>query len=251
MSAGYVLQFNNRTFGDFVIDVTGLNIHADQYRSKGDSKANKLRVFWDIESDYVVGKLLVALVEYEMSRFDEPSEEFKDGSERCVDIANRLLAGSPRLDSLKDHATILDARHLAEQIRRMEESLETDPALAIGTAKELIETYCKTILAERDVEVESTWNIPQLTKAVLRELDLVPENVPESSRGADVIKRILGNLGSLGNYLAELRGLFGTGHGKHGCSLGLETRHAKLAVGAAATLVTFLFETHNEIGVRK
>jgi len=46
--------------------------------------------------------------------------------------------------------------------------------------------------------------------------------------------------------LAELRGLYGTGHGKHGKASGLSPRHAKLAVGAAATLTTFLFETHME-----
>ena len=48
------------------------------------------------------------------------------------------------------------------------------------------------------------------------------------------------------NGLAELRGLYGTGHGKHGKTSGLSPRHAKLAVGAAATLATFLFQTHME-----
>jgi hypothetical protein len=46
--------------------------------------------------------------------------------------------------------------------------------------------------------------------------------------------------------LAELRGLYGTGHGKDGKTQGVKPRHAKLAVGAAATLTTFLFETHKE-----
>ena len=45
---------------------------------------------------------------------------------------------------------------LAEQIRRMKDSVETDPSLAIGTAKELIETCCKTILAERGQAISGT-----------------------------------------------------------------------------------------------
>ena len=49
-----------------------------------------------------------------------------------------------------------------------------------------------------------------------------------------------------GNALAELRGLYGTGHGKHGKASGLNARHAKLAVGASSTLAIFLFETHKE-----
>lgn len=31
----------------------------------------------------------------------------------------------------------------------MRESVDEDPALAVGTAKELIETVCKTIMEER------------------------------------------------------------------------------------------------------
>jgi hypothetical protein len=60
---------------------------------------------------------------------------------------------------------------------------------------------------------------------------------------AILFKRLLSNLGTIGNGLAELRGLYGTGHGKHGKTSALSARHAKLAVGAAAT---FLFDTHKE-----
>jgi hypothetical protein len=81
-------------------------------------------------------------------------------------------------------------------------------------------------------------------QAALKELKLVPEGIPEKARGADVIKRLLSNLGTIGNGLAELRGLYGTGHGQHGATTGLEPRHARLAVGSAATLCTFMFETH-------
>lgn len=155
-------------------------------------------------------------------------------------------AGMPSLDGIKENAAEFDAKHLAEQIRRMEQSIESDPPLAIGTAKELIETTCKTILAERGKPVAGTPDIPTLTKETLKELKLVPDGVPDSARGSDVIRRLLSNLGTIGNGLAELRGLYGTGHGKHGQTSGLNARHAKLAVGAAATLTTFLFETHKE-----
>jgi len=155
-------------------------------------------------------------------------------------------AGLPSLDGIKESAAEFDAKHLSEQIRRIEQSIESDPALAIGTAKELIETCCKTILAERGKTVVGTPDIPALTKETLKELKLVPDGVPDSARGSDVIKRLLSNLGTIGNGLAELRSLYGTGHGKHGKTSGLSSRHAKLAVGAAATLTTFLFETHKE-----
>jgi hypothetical protein len=246
MSGGLVLKFSDRTFGEFVYETAGLDIHDGKYTATGTSKANKLRAFWKVERDHTVGELILALVDYDATLNPAQDAEAKALAKTCRQIATRLLAGSPSLSPLKEHANILNATHLAEQIRRMEASVETDPALAIGTAKELIETCCKTILAERGKPVSGTPDVSTLTKETLKELKLVPEGVPDAARGADVIKRLLSNLGSIGNALAELRGLYGTGHGKHGSASGLGTRHAKLAVGAAATLTVFLFETHME-----
>jgi hypothetical protein len=154
-------------------------------------------------------------------------------------------SGEPFLDDLKKIVTPFDAQHLANQIRRMQEAVDNDPALAIGTAKELIETTCKTILADRGKPVKGTPDIPALTKDTFRELKLVPEGISDAARGAETIKRLLSNLATIGQGLAELRGLYGTGHGKHRAASGLEPRHARMAVGAAANLCTFLFETHS------
>ncbi|MCC7277915.1 MAG: abortive infection family protein [Chromatiaceae bacterium] len=246
MGGGYVLNFSDRTFGEFVHEAVDIEIHTDEYSIHGSSKAKKLRAFWEVESDYLVGRLLNALIDYAQDTARETTEEAKNLAERSRAIASRLLAGGPSLDDLKQKAKSLDANHLAEQIRRMEDSVETDPSLAIGTAKELIETCCKTILSERGQEISGTPDIPTLTKATLKELNLVPEGVPNAARGADVIKRLLSNLSTIGHGLAELRGLYGTGHGQHGSTSGLTTRHAKLAVGAASTLAVFLFETHEQ-----
>lgn len=246
MGSGYVLNFSDRTFGDFVHEAVDIEIHSEKYTINGTSKAKKLRAFWEKESDYIVGRLLNALIDETEDTTPERTEGDKKLRDRCREIASRLIAGGPSLDDLKQKAQCLDANHLAEQIRRMEDAVETDPSLAIGTAKELIETCCKTILAVRGVAISGTPDIPSLTKATLKELNLVPEGVPNAARGAAVIKRLLSNLSTVGHGLAELRGLYGTGHGQHGSTAGLTTRHAKLAVGAASTLAVFLFETHEQ-----
>lgn len=61
----------------------------------------------------------------------------------------------------------------------------------------------------------------------------------------------MSNLASVTQGLAEIRNLYGTGHGKDGKRRGLLPRHARLAVGAATTLVTFLLDTHRERGNAK
>lgn len=155
-------------------------------------------------------------------------------------------AGTPSLNSIKEVATHFDAKHLADQIRRIEQSVEADPALAIGTAKELVETCCRTILAERGKIISGTPDIAALTKQAFRELKLLPDNIPDQAKGSDTIKRLLSNLATISQGLAEIRNLYGTGHGKQGTYKPVSSRHAKLAVGASVTLATFLFDTHKE-----
>lgn len=246
MSSGYVLNFSDRTFGEFMAETANIDIHSDAYASGGTSKANKLRTYWKLETDYNVGKLILSLIEYSNAHSLNSAEDAPATIERCKHIAARLLAGAPTLESLKTHARKIDAGHLAAQIRRMESSVDADPALAIGTAKELVETVCKTILAERGKSISGTPDMPTLTKETFKELKLVPDGVPDAAKGGEVIKRLLSNLGTVGNGLAELRGLYGSGHGKLANASGLKPRHAKLAVGAAATLASFLLETHLE-----
>ena len=45
-------------------------------------------------------------------------------------------------------------------------------------------------------------DMPALTKETLKELKLVPEDIHEASRGSDIFKRLLSNLGTIGNGLA-------------------------------------------------
>ena len=243
MKTGFVIGHTDRTFGDLVGDVAGIDIHAEEYCSKGTSKANKFRVFWEKASDTSVGKVLLKLIR---ECKESPRSEDLQLIEECEAITNRLLAGATNLNGLAEIAAQFDADYLLQQITRMEEAVESDPALAIGTAKELIETCCKTILEERGESFGKNPDMPELTKAVFRQLRLIPDDVPEATEGAESIKRVLSNLGSISNELARLRNLYGTGHGKPVDTPSLSPRHAKLAVGSAATLVRFLFESHTE-----
>ena len=243
MATGYVIGHSDRTFGNLVSDIAGIDIHSEEYCSKGTSKANKFRVFWEKESDTLVGRVLLELIREckERSQPEEPQL-----IEECETITNRLLAGAPNLSGLAEIVAQFDADYLRQQIIRMEEAVGSDPALAIGTAKELIETCCKTILEERGESCAKDADMPELTKAAFRQLKMTRDDVPDAMEGAEAIKRVLSNLGSISNELVRLRNLYGTGHGKLADAPGLSPRHAKLAVGSAATLVRFLFESHTE-----
>lgn len=81
-----------------------------------------------------------------------------------------------------------------EEVRRIEQGIASDPTQAIGSAKELIETTCKTILAERGKPVTDKPEALPLVRCTAEELQLVPSNVPDATKGAETIKKLLGNL---------------------------------------------------------
>ena len=150
------------------------------------------------------------------------------------------------LSEVAEAAETMEAPELRRQIDRMRAAVDADPALAIGTAKELIESTCRTILQERGVDAPRDWDVNRLVGATRDALGLLPESIPDSVKGTSVIRKLLGQLGAVAQSIAEIRNLYGTGHGKEGRHRGIAPRHARLAVGAAATLATFLLETHEE-----
>lgn len=262
MDGGYVLDFSDasigRFFGEYDVD-----IHSERYQTIGSSKAKKMRDFWRIEPDELVGPVLLALIEHSEAMHLKTSYGFThteedevqtrkrtELTEQCKGIANRLAGSGPPLGPLKATTKVFDSKYITDQISRMEKAVSSDPALAIGTAKELVETCCKTLLQERGEHMAGTHDISELSKATFKALRLMPEDVPQAAKGRKIIKKLLQNLSTVGSGLAELRNIYGTGHGKDGKTNGLSHRHAKLAVGSAATLVTFLFDTHQETRVQ-
>lgn len=143
-------------------------------------------------------------------------------------------------------ADVLDAAWMRAEIERLERAADSDPALAIGTAKDLVETCCKTILGQRGIPISAKADLPELTKLLAKELKLLPDDVAEHRKGAETVRLILRNLSAITQYLAALRGLYGTGHGRDGKHRGLQPRHARLAVGAAVTFIDFMVATYRE-----
>jgi len=158
------------------------------------------------------------------------------------------LDGGRSISRARSVADALEAGWMQKEIERLENWVDRDPALAIGTAKDLVESCCKTILSKRGIEVSNKLDISDLTKKLTKELKLVPEEISEEAKGSETIRLILRNLSALTKYLAELRGLYGSGHGRDGKHRGLEPRHARLAVGAAVAFIDFITETHKQRG---
>ena len=75
---------------------------------------------------------------------------------------------------------------------------------------------------------------------------MVPDEISEKAKGAEAIRLILRNLSALTQYVAELIGLYGSGHGKDGKHRGLEPRHTRIAVGAVVIFIDFVTSTYHK-----
>jgi hypothetical protein len=92
MSGGYVLNFSNRTFDEFVVESTGRSIYDEKYSHGSGSKANQLRGFCTEESNPVVARLLGNLLDLvESETLSEDVALIAD----CRKIVARLSASNP------------------------------------------------------------------------------------------------------------------------------------------------------------
>jgi hypothetical protein len=90
MSSGYVLDFSDAAFASFFAESVKRDIHDNRYTKYGTSKAKKLRAFWDIEPDHIVGKVLAELIELWQYKKLEPSANELAMMKRCREIVARL-----------------------------------------------------------------------------------------------------------------------------------------------------------------
>jgi hypothetical protein len=92
MGDGYVLNFSNRSFDEFVSDSTGRLIGDTKYDYGSGSKANRLRGFWKVESNPVVAKLLGDLLDYAV---EHGAQETDPHFARCRRAIARLRQTGP------------------------------------------------------------------------------------------------------------------------------------------------------------
>lgn len=152
---------------------------------------------------------------------------------------------------ISDIKTEFDSDYVNSQVTLMYELINTAPNSAIGKAKELLEICCKTILDQLKIEYSTETTVIQLMKRTCDILELNAKKIPEERKGSEIASKILGNLSNITQGMAELRNLYGDGHGKNKDFKTLPPRYAHLAVGASVTTVHFLWETYKDRNKRK
>lgn len=162
---------------------------------------------------------------------------FSDDGRSIGTPLSPLVASS--LDALTDPTVI------EEHLDRIARAVEShDPAQAIGSAKELIESTPKIVLTHTGYEVTGREELPELVKLAQEQLHVHPTQAKAGPDGTGPVKKILGAASTIATGVAELRNAgFGTGHGGAAPRSGLGPRHARLAVNSARTWCEFILDT--------
>lgn len=136
MSEGYVMDFSNKTFEEFIYDSIRVNIYDDKYLYSSGSKANRLRGFFSLEQSSKVGKLLTALLDYWHTKaiageYGFNFEKDEDIYKECLKIVRKLNEDViiEEIDVIKEIEDDRDFSLLAKSIRESIDKNEPEAAL--------------------------------------------------------------------------------------------------------------------------
>ncbi|MGY8527583.1 abortive infection family protein [Paracidovorax citrulli] len=131
-----------------------------------------------------------------------------------------------------------DAEHIKLAWTKALERRETDPEGAITSARTLLESLCKHILEEMEVEHGDVPDLNRLYSLAAKALNLSPSQHTEL-----VFKQILGGCTAVVEGLGAVRNRLSDSHGKGKASAKPAARHAELAVNLAGSVALFLLAT--------
>jgi len=134
------------------------------------------------------------------------------------------------------------AESLDQLIQAIESAIDGVPDFAFGLSKALIESVCKTVLADIGHPADPNWDAPRLLRETTNRLALLPEGHPNPAKARDSIEKTVRGLLQTVQGLCELRNEHDiASHGRDAFSPRLSLRQAMLAAQAADTIVAFLY----------
>jgi Abortive infection C-terminus len=201
-----------------------------------------------IDAHAVLGRFLEDFMDRPQPRVTSDVERLREHIREALadsglsyHAGGKILGGSGLLTPSRSLADLIRDRDLpaiSKQFDRANEKVLTDPEGAVTSACVILEEMCRTYIADEKLSLPSDQSLHPLWRVVQRHLGLAP--TPELQ---DDLRKILGGLASIVDGTGAFRTHAGDAHGHGPEAPAVEPRHARLAVHAAHTVVTFVLET--------
>jgi hypothetical protein len=99
--------------------------------------------------------------------------------------------------------------HIEKQVDAIEKAVDENTGLAFDLAKTLIESTCRTILADRKIEISNDDDLPKLFKLVRNNLPFLPVTASGEAAVRKSLAQTLGGLSAAVQGVCELRNACG------------------------------------------
>lgn len=160
MGGGYVLDFSNRTFEEFIHDSVGIEIYDSKYDYASGSKANRMRAFWELESNHIVGKLLDDVFanwdEFATTQWDDKTGQYEKSPMpmECLPIIERLKSDSivPEIDALTPNIDDKDFETLAKSVR--DHIKRNEPEVGLDRLHTFLMKYFRALCKKHGISTE-------------------------------------------------------------------------------------------------
>jgi hypothetical protein len=132
---------------------------------------------------------------------------------------------------------------IEEQLQRIRRAIgDGDPALLLGTAKEMLESTGKYVLEQFGQDYSEAIDFNQLWYLARERLGIHPSLIDTTQPGGQQVKKIVGAAWTIAEQANELRKEEGTGHGRTLPSQ-MSPEMARLVVREACNVVDFVLRT--------
>ena len=156
MGTGYVLDFSNRTFRDFMYEHADVDIFGEDYNYRSGSKANRLRSFFEQHDEYLAGAVLEQLIEHWRTGYLLRGREMSPTDialgEECMRVAKRLKDALPiaNVSHLKPNSSERGFDRLAKSIRQSIE--QNEPEMALDRLHTFMSKYIRNLCEKNNIE---------------------------------------------------------------------------------------------------
>jgi hypothetical protein len=188
MHTGYVLNFSNRTFQEFVFDSVRRDIDDSKYEFASNSKANRLRRFWVVEPNLVVGTLVDAMIDH-AATFGNARPEQISAAKRVV-ARLKATASVQEIDAIQP---LTDDRTFEALARSIRDAIENnEPENGLDRLHTYIVKYVRTRCEALGIDVERSKPLHSIFGEYVKELR--SRGVIESTMTERILKSSLSTL---------------------------------------------------------
>lgn len=205
MESGNILDFSNTTFLNFVFDAVALDIYNEKYNFRSGSKANRLRCFWEKESDYLVGSLIEKLLEYWLTNVQLGTYNYDATDEKLytesLKIVSRLKQGGPveSIEAIKPITNDKDFALLAKSIKAYIE--KNEPEVGLDRLHTFTVRYIRELCNKHNINFEKNSPLHSLFASYVKHLKHI--KLYESEMTERILKSSISILEAFNNVRNE------------------------------------------------